>query len=147
MLYIPLLFSQSRYFNRADVALPNFSQYFKKAADEENEHAQKFMKHQTERGGKVVLKDIPKPEKDEWGTGLDALHAALQLERDVNQALLDLHAVADKHSDYHTSDFLEGNFLHEQVDAVKELTSHICNLNRVGKTGHGEYHFERESIG
>ncbi len=94
----------------------------------------------------MILSDVPKPANNEWGTGLDGITAALALEREVNQALLDLHAVADKHNDYQTSDFIEGNFLHEQVDAIKELTGHICNLNRVGKTGHGEYHFERESL-
>ena len=94
----------------------------------------------------MVLAPVPKPAKDEWGTGLDGITSALELEREVNQALLDLHAVADKYSDFQTSDFIEGNFLHEQVDAIKELTGHICNLNRVGKTGHGEYHFERESL-
>ncbi len=104
------------------------------------------MQHQNNRGGKVILAPVPKPAKDEWGTGLDGITAALTLEREVNQALLDLHAVADKHNDYQTSDYIEGNFLHEQVDAIKELTGHICNLNRVGKTGHGEYHFERESL-
>ena len=128
------------------MALHNFAQYFKKCADEEYEHAQKFMKHQNNRGGKVVLKPIEKPSKDEWGNGLDAMQSALELERKVNKALLDLHAISDKHNDYQTSHFIKGNFLHEQVDAIKELTGHICNLHRVGKTGHGEYHFERESL-
>ena len=32
--------------------------------------------------------------------GLDAMKAALDLERKVNQSLLDLHKTADKHSDY-----------------------------------------------
>ena len=104
------------------------------------------MQHQNNRGGKVLLKPVPKPENDEWGTGLDAMNAALKLEREVNDALLKLHKVSDQHEDYQTSDFIEGNFLHEQVDAIKELTGHICNLHRVGKTGHGEYHFERESL-
>ncbi len=104
------------------------------------------MKHQNDRGGKIILSSVPKPSNDEWGTGLDAMHSALALEREVNDALIKLHAVSDGHNDYQTSDFIEGNFLHEQVEAIKELTGHICNLNRVGKTGHGEYHFERESL-
>ena len=37
--------------------------------------------------------------KDEWGTGLEACQAALDLERHVNQALLDLHKVADTNND------------------------------------------------
>ena len=40
------------------------------------------------------------------------------------------------------ADFLEGNYLAEQVEAIKELGDHITNLKRVG-AGHGEYHFDR----
>ena len=32
--------------------------YFKKMADEENEHANKFMEYQNKRGGTIVLLDI-----------------------------------------------------------------------------------------
>ena len=43
------------------------------------------------------------------------------------------------------ADFLEGNYLAEQVEAIKELGDHITNLKRVG-TGHGEYHFDRSTL-
>ena len=46
------------------------------------------------------IQDIEKPDKDDWGTGLDAMHAALALERKVNKSLLDLHKVAGDHNDY-----------------------------------------------
>ena len=61
------------------------------------------MKFQVQRGGRVKLNDIMKPAKDEWGTGLDAMQAALELEKTVNQALLDLHKIADRHSDFQVS--------------------------------------------
>ena len=47
---------------------------------------------------------LQKPEKDEWGTGLEACKAALDLEKHVNQALLDLHKVADTQNDPQASD-------------------------------------------
>ena len=34
------------------------SKYFKKMADEENEHANKFMEYQNKRGGTIVLLDV-----------------------------------------------------------------------------------------
>ena len=40
---------------------------------------------------------------------------------------------------------MEGNYLAEQVEAIKELGDHITNLKRVG-TGHGEYHFDRSTL-
>merc|ERR1712243_276673 len=74
--------SMSLYFDRDDVALPGFSKYFKKASAEEAEHAEKFMKFQNSRGGRVVLKDIPRPENDEWGSPLDAMKAAFGVGKD-----------------------------------------------------------------
>lgn len=44
-----------------------------------------------------------KPERDEWGSGVEALECALQLEKNVNQSLLDLHKVASEHNDPHVS--------------------------------------------
>lgn len=137
--------SMSFYFSRDDVALPGFAKYFKKASDEEREHAEKFMTQQNKRGGRIVLQNIQKPEKDEWGSGLEAMQAALNLEKNVNQALLDLHGLADSHNDYQFSDWLEGHFLQEQVDAIKELSDYITNLKRVG-TGLGEYMFDKETL-
>ena len=81
--------------------LKGFAEYFRNSGKEEWEHAQKFMKFQTDRGGRIVLQDIKKPEKDDWGTGQDAMETALALEKTVNQALLDLHKVSDKHNDYY----------------------------------------------
>ncbi len=34
------------------------SKYFKKMAEEENEHANKFMTYQNKRGGTIVLLDV-----------------------------------------------------------------------------------------
>ena len=42
---------------------------------------------------------LQKPERDEWGSGLDAMQAALALEKNVNQSILDLHKLADTHGD------------------------------------------------
>lgn len=94
---------KSYYFERDDVALKGFAKYFRKASKEELEHAEKLMKFQNDRGGRIILQDIKRPAKDEWGTGLDTMQAAMELEKTVNQALLDLHKVADKHSDFMVS--------------------------------------------
>lgn len=136
--------SMAFYFDRDDVALPGFSSLFKHDSDEEREHAEKLMKYLNKRGGRVVLKDIKKPSKDEWGTGLQALEAALDLEKLVNQSLLNLHALATAKSDAHLTDFLESNFLDEQVEAIKELGDKITKLKRAGASGLGEYIFDKD---
>lgn len=59
--------SMAHHFDRDDVALPGFSKFLKKNSDEEREHAQKFMKYLNDRGGRILMRDVAKPEKDEWG--------------------------------------------------------------------------------
>lgn len=43
-------------------------------------------------------------------------------------------------------DFLEGNYLQEQVTAIKELGDYVAQLKRVGK-GLGEYQFDKLTLG
>jgi ferritin heavy chain len=57
------------------------------------------MKYQNTRGGRIVLQNITKPEKDEWGSALEAFQAALALEKMNNQMLLELHALAGQNND------------------------------------------------
>jgi len=137
--------SMAFYFDRDDVALKGFSKYFGKNSEEEREHAEKFMKFQNQRGGRIVLQNIQKPERDEWESGLVAMQAALALEKNVNQSLLDLHKLADSHGDAQFCDWIETHFLTEQVEAMKEMSDHITNLKRVG-TGLGEYMFDKETL-
>mgnify|MGYP000061776037 CR=1 FL=1 len=103
------------------------------------------MKFQNERGGRIVLHDVPKPIKQDWSSGLEAMEAALELEKTVNQSLLDLHAIAERHSDAQFADFLEANYLVEQVEAIKKLSDYVTNLRRVG-TGLGEYLFDKHTL-
>merc|ERR1712243_370067 len=69
--------SMSSWFNRDDQALHGFAA-----------HGMKLMEYQTKRGGRVVFQDIAKPTTMEWGTPLEAMEAALELEKTVNQSLL-----------------------------------------------------------
>merc|ERR1712170_213348 len=133
------------YFDRDDVALPGFAKFFNKSSQEEREHAEKLMKYQNERGGRIVLQDIKKPDRDEWGTGLEAMQTALALEKNVNQSLLQLHEIASKHNDAQMCDFIESHYLTEQVEAIKQLSDYVTQLKRVG-TGLGEYMFDKETL-
>ncbi len=138
--------SMAFYFDNTTVALPGAHKYFKKASDEEREHAMKFMKFQNQRGGTIVLQDIKKPENDSWGTLKDAVQAALALEKHVNQSLLELHKLADSKGDSQMCDWIETHFLTEQVEAIKELSDHITQLVRVGP-GLGECIYDKEHLG
>ena len=43
------------------------------------------MDYQNLRGGSIVLNDIQKPPKQQWGNVLEAVEDALELEKDVNK--------------------------------------------------------------
>jgi len=135
--------SMAHHFDRDDVSFPGMYKFFKKSSDEEREHAEKFMKYQNERGGRIVLQAIAKPTKDDWDSPLDAFSAALELEKTVNMTLLDLHGIAGQHNDPQLCDFLETHFLEEQVKSIKELSDYVTQLKRCGK-GLGEYLFDKE---
>jgi len=141
--------SMSYYFDRDDVALHNFAKFFKKQSHEEREHAEKLMAQQNKRGGRIFLQDVRKPEKDEWASGVEALQAALNLEKSVNQSLLDMHKVASEHNDPQMCDFLETHFLNEQIESIKELSDWVSNLKRMGapENGMAEYLFDKHTLG
>merc|ERR1711915_610144 len=111
----------SAYFARDDIALHGFSKRFREASHEEREHAEKLIDYQNMRGGRVVFREIIKPSSDEWGSTLEAVEATLELEKTVNESLLVMHKTADAKNDAQFTDFIEGRFLNEQVEAIKEI--------------------------
>merc|ERR1719430_740516 len=90
------------------------------------------MDYQSKRGGRVVFQDVAKPSTMEWGSPLDAMEAALELEKTVNQSLLDIHKAADGKGDAHLCDFLEAEYLGEQVEGIKSIGDWITKIKRAG---------------
>ncbi|XP_052585235.1 ferritin light chain 1-like [Peromyscus californicus insignis] len=141
------------YFDRDDVALEGEGHFFRELAEEKREGAERLLKMQNERRGRALFQDVQKPSQDEWGKSQEALEAALVLEKSLDQALLDLHALASAHTDPHLCDFLENHFLDEKVKLIKKMGNHLTNLRRVAgpqpaQTGVpspslGKYLFER----
>jgi len=137
-VYLSMAYSM----NHVDVALPGFFKFFKKCSDEERDHAEKLMKYQNMRGGNIILQPIAKPAKDHFSDPQECLEAALTLERQVNESLLGIHKIADTHGDCQFQDFLESEYLAEQVTAMKEIGDMITQLKRCGK-GLGVYEFDK----
>ena len=134
--------AMAAHFDRDDVALPGFRNFFKKYAEEENEHAQEIIDYINKRGGRVTFKPIPAP-KTEWASAIEALEDALALEKAVNEKFLKLHDVADGANDPQLSDWIEGEFLEEQVASIKDIADKITKLKRVGD-GLGVYLFDKD---
>jgi ferritin heavy chain len=130
------------HFNRHDVALKGFYHFFKKSSDDEREHAMKLLEYMNKRGGKVILRDIVAP-GTQWNTAEEAVAAALQLEKDVNRSLLNLHGIASAQGDANMCDFIENEYLQEQVDSIKEIGDLLTNCRRVGE-GLGIFILDKE---
>jgi len=139
--------SMAYHFERDDINLPGFHKFFKKQSEEEHKHAQMLMEYQNKRGGRVKFNNIKKPCKDEWGNGLDAMREALFLEKDVYTALMGLHTTASDLKDAQMTDFLESNFLGEQIESIKELSNYVATLERLKGDPLGEYLFDKQTLG
>lgn len=135
------------FFSRDNVALPGIAAHFKKESEEERHHAELLMDYQNLRGGRVKLQSIMMPEMEfshpEKGEALYAFELALSLEKLNFQKLRALHEVAEKHGDSQMCDFVEGDLLADQADAVKENAEYVAQLRRVG-TGLGVFEFDRQ---
>jgi ferritin heavy chain len=137
----------STYFGRDDIALQPLVKYFEKASLEEREHARVLIDYQNMRGGIVNLSLIPDPElftslkTHDFSNVLDAFKIALNLEKMVNQNLLDLHTISDNNKDPQFCDFLEGTYLNEQVEAISELSKIITQLTQIGDNKYGIWDF------
>jgi len=107
------------------------------------DHATKLITYQNMRGGRVVFADVAKPNKTEWSSPLEAVEEALDLEKKVNEHLLEMHKTADSTNDPQLTDFIEGEFLEEQVEAIKEFGDLLTRLKRAG-TGLGEHMIDKE---
>lgn len=134
------------YFDRDNVALKGLAKFFKESSEEERDHAEKLMEYQNKRGGRVKLQSILMPVSEfdhaEKGDALYAMELALSLEKLTNEKLLNLHHVADRNKDLQLADFVESEFLYEQVEAIKKISEYVAQLRRVGK-GHGVWHFDQ----
>ncbi|KFO27195.1 Ferritin light chain [Fukomys damarensis] len=79
---------------------------------------------------------------------VDTVGADSALEKNLNQALLDLHALGSAKMDPHLCDFLANHFRNEEVKLIKKTGDHLTNLCRLDgpQGGLGEHLFERLTL-
>lgn len=75
---------------------------------------------------------------------MEALEKTLELEKKVNQSLLDLHGIASRKNDPHLCSYLEQEYLTEQVEDIKKVGDLITKLKRAGPKDLGEYIFDKD---
>lgn len=135
--------SMQFYFDRDEVALFGMAELNRLKADHQLNFVRKLEDYQVIRGGKVVLTDIKKPDRDEWGTPLDSLQYLIEMKKMQVQKCLKLHEICEKNDDEHLKEYLESKFLEPLYESIRKVGVMITNLQRAG-TGLGEYEFNKD---
>ncbi|KAB0389693.1 hypothetical protein J1605_006665 [Eschrichtius robustus] len=73
---------------------------------------------QNHPGSHALFQDVQKPPQDERGKTQDVMEAAILMANNLNQALLDLHALGSARADPYLCDFLKSHFLDEEVKLI-----------------------------
>jgi ferritin len=116
-----------------DAGLPVLTQHFFKQANEEREHAMKFVRYLLDAGGKVAIPTIPAP-RSEFASAEEAVGLALEWEYTVTKQINALLDRATSERDYVAHDFLEW-FAREQLEEVSSMDTLLKMVRRSGESG------------
>ncbi|CAN7999213.1 unnamed protein product [Ixodes pacificus] len=147
-MHASLVYMQmAAHFDNNKVARKGFSTFFAENSKEEREHAQKIIDYINKRGSTVSLVNIDMPLITTWKSVLQALRDAISLENKVTNKLHAVHKIADEEcKDPQLMDFIESEFLEEQVTSIDKLQRMITVLSNMD-SGTGEYLLDRELLG
>ena len=139
--------SMASYFD--GVSCKHLAELLLQRSGKEKALAERLMQLQNQRGARIRLRDISRPDRNNWESSLKALECALHLSIVVNQSLLDLHQKATEKGDGHLCDFLESHYLQQQVMFIKELGDHVTQLRKMGapESGRAEYLLDKLTLG
>ncbi|XP_003737398.1 ferritin, liver middle subunit isoform X2 [Galendromus occidentalis] len=139
-LHASLVYQQmAAHFENNKVARKGFAKFFMDNSNEERDHAQKLISYINSRGGTIAAFRVSMPKDTTWASARAALESALELEIEVNNALHEVHGKAERDcTDPQLQDFLEANFLNEQVESIDNIHRLLATLNGMDQ-GLGEY--------
>lgn len=135
-----LYLSMSAYFE--SINLPGFANWMKIQAQEELTHAMKIFRFVNERGGRVLLTAVAKPET-EWKAPLNAFEDALTHEQKVTAMIDNLVDIAMEEKD-HASRSMLNWFVDEQVEEEANASEIVEKLKLIGDKGHGLLMLDRD---
>lgn len=114
-------------------ALTGLARFFFRQADEERDHAMKFVRFVVDAEGQLEIPAIPAP-KAEFATAKEAVELALTWEQDVTQQIYHLVDIAKEDSNYIAIRFLDW-FVTEQFEEVNTMSSLLQVVERAGEDG------------
>ncbi len=118
----------------SDQFLDGFAGFFQAQAQEEWGHAMKIYKHVNERGGRVVLEKIDKPQTD-YKDIEEIFDLTLEHEKFVTKSIHELVDLAVKKNDHASKSFLDW-FVNEQVEEEANMEAWVAKIKMAGTKGH-----------
>ncbi|XP_032155189.1 ferritin, heavy subunit-like [Sapajus apella] len=103
-----------------DTGIPPFAKFFSEQAEMKREHAKRFLRYLRKRESMICLPVIKRPDIDNWGSGLQALKCAVQLENILTDVLQDLKTTASKDEETELVNIVM-EFLHKQGVSIAFL--------------------------
>jgi bacterioferritin B len=114
-------------------SLPQLAAHFNRQADEEGEHAKRFVKYLVDAGGRVAIPAIPEP-RNTFETAEEAVQLSLAWEQNVTKQINTLVDQAIKENDHLTRHFLQW-YVNEQLEEVSSMELLLRTVQRAGETG------------
>lgn len=136
-----LYLSMASYFDSID--LLGFGKWMKVQAREELGHAMKIYEFIYERGGRVELPAIEKPQSN-WESPLKAFEAAYNHERFITESINKIYSLAKEENDYATQEFLNW-FVKEQVEEEAQTELILKKLQKLQDSPTALYMLDKEA--
>jgi len=111
-------------------SLPNLAKFFFLQAEEENEHAMKFLHFLLEVGAEVKIPTIQQP-KSKFGSAEECVKDALAWEVEVTKQIYNLVDIAVKDKDYISQRFLD-YYVSEQLEEISSMETLLAMVQRAG---------------
>ncbi len=116
------------YFDRE--GLFGLARIYSTQADEERQHAMKFVKFLLDAGGKAAFPAISAP-RNEFDSALDAAQLALDTEQVTTRQIYELMDLAAAEKNYIAMNFLQW-FVNEQLEEVSSAETRLSVIRRAG---------------
>jgi len=126
--------------------LPQLAGFFYRQADEEREHAMKFVKFVVDIGGRVEIPAVAAP-KSGFASAAEAVRLSLEWERTVTEQIYGLVEIAREDKNYIALRFLDW-FVDEQLEEITTMDQLLSLVERAGDNLLWvEDHLARHAIG
>lgn len=114
-------------------SLPRLGKHFYRQAEEERQHAMRFVQYLIDAGARVVIPAVSAP-KSSFATAEEAVKLSLDWEEEVTRQIHALLELALKESNYTTQQFLQW-FVEEQLEEVSSMDKLLSVVRRAGEGG------------